>query len=414
MVVLKPALWRTCVSLGFLVAAATPVFAQGELPEPPGKQSLAPTLEELSPTAGQPPAALLWGTSTALLDDVVLIGAPGYGADVPSIASEVGRVALFTRNVSGVWVRSGTLEPHTRVAGDHFGSRVALGKRFALVASDRFMYVFERAAGQWHEVARLVPNSGEQFEGGLAVVGNELLIGALAGDAHGLVYVLVRRPDNTWHRVQTLRGPRAGSAGDVFGQSLQVAQGTLVVGAPGANDGRGVAFVYQQFGPVWVPYARLQAPASATGTPAFGSAVAVHGNRIAVGAPGANPFHDLSLCEFTVSGTAYVFVRHRWRWILQQKVAAEPCDDSFASAIALDDRFLAAGIRSPDRFEAGGARVFEQVNGVYQPKYFTDNVPVASPPALALDAGTLLLGIGRDPTDFDVGKVLAYDLSSVN
>ena len=70
----------------------------------------------------------------------------------------------------------------------------------------------------------------------------------------------------------------------------------MVVGAPFKNNWAGAAYVYTGSGTSWPQQAKLTAADTAQGD-AFGSAVALSGSTMVVGAPAKN----------TGTGAAYVF-----------------------------------------------------------------------------------------------------------
>lgn len=103
-----------------------------------------------------------------------------------------------------------------------------------------------------------------------------------------------------------------GASQDRFGVALDLDGDTLVVGASGHNTGSGAAYVFVRTGSSWGTPDKLRAP---DGGPwdAFGSAVAVEGDRIAVGAPGEEVGSELT-------GAVYVFARSEGSWIFEEKL----------------------------------------------------------------------------------------------
>ena len=96
-----------------------------------------------------------------------------------------------------------------------------------------------------------------------------------------------------------------GAAGDWFGNQVSVSGNTLIVGAPGDNDNgenSGAVYVFARSGQDWLYSAKLTAPDGAAGD-WFGISVSVSDGTIVVGASldaddrGEN------------SGVAYVFAR---------------------------------------------------------------------------------------------------------
>lgn len=111
-----------------------------------------------------------------------------------------------------------------------------------------------------------------------------------------------------WGQVMELGGTDT-VAGDQFGQAVAIDGDFMVVGAPGADiptaPNAGAAYVFRRDAGnrnSWTQFAKLVPPAFNTGGgDAFGSAVAIQGNTLFVGAPLAN------LTGAARSGRAFVF-----------------------------------------------------------------------------------------------------------
>lgn len=156
---------------------------------------------------------------------------------------------------------------------------------------------------------------------------------------------------------QYLTASNAG-ASDNFGTSLSVAADTLVVGAPGedsnargvdaagTNDAAlsaGAAYVFTHGDEGWTQQAYLKADNTAAGA-AFGTAVAIFENTIAVGAPAeASGATDSTTAAY--SGAVYLFTRKRGKWsqLARLKASNAGAGDRFGSALALSDDTLVVG-----------------------------------------------------------------------
>ena len=95
-----------------------------------------------------------------------------------------------------------------------------------------------------------------------------------------------------------------GAAADRFGRSVSIDGATIVLGAPGDDGGRGSVYVFQRSGDSWTNTAKLTASDGAPGD-GLGSSVAISGDTIVAGAPGAaigaNLFQG-SLYTFAATG----------------------------------------------------------------------------------------------------------------
>lgn len=233
------------------------------------------------------------------------------------------------------------------------GDRLAYG--FGSSAGAGRVHVYRRSAGVWQQQAVLFavePTGNDGFGSALAFNGDQLLVGAPGEDlpgtaAAGAVYVyqvgvaapvFVQRIDSFVVRDQ---------AG--FGQRLVTEGGRLLVGAPGeqlvANGNAGAAYLYQRApGGDWQFEQRFVAP-DFQADAYFGSALALSGASLAIGAPG----QDVVFGQFPFlrAGRAYVYRQGPGTWTLIDLLALPFADidndDRFAEALALGQDWLLVG-----------------------------------------------------------------------
>ena len=230
---------------------------------------------------------------------------------------------------------------------DHFGSALAVsgatavvGARLASVGSNDGQgaaYVFTYAGGAWSEQAKLTaPDgaAGDEFGAAVAIDGDTVLAGApfagVGGNAkQGAVYVY-SYSGGGWSESQKIT-VSGGGANDWFGTALALDGDTVLVGAPFANK----AYFFTDQGGTW------QQGASITDSSAseFGVAVALDGATAVVGAP-ATPV-DGALSE----GEAYVFGESGGTWSEAQSLTASDgaANDAFGNALALGGTTLLIG-----------------------------------------------------------------------
>jgi len=251
-----------------------------------------------------------------------------------------------------------TLLPTDPQAEAWFGMSVAISGDTAVVGSPQAngvvnlsgaAYVFVRQDGAWNQQAKLVPPDGvgSQFGGAVAIDGDTIVVGARLADAGGAVYVYVRDGVNWVQQGPPLRADDA-AADDWFGSSVAIDGDTIVVGAvfeedDAANSGRGAAYVFVRSGETWSQQAKLTAGDGAGGDQ-FGSAVAISGERVIVGAPFAT-------AGASQSGAAYVFVRSGTTWSPQGKIQVDEVRAALGTSVSLDGDFAAVG--APNHDEAG-------------------------------------------------------------
>jgi hypothetical protein len=332
-------------------------------------QYVTPSSEEIGNEF--PGNELLFGWDVAVRGDTALFSMPDYGGENNFELDGFGRVAVFSRNASGAWGRTATVEANDRAPGDNFGLQVALADRVALIGANSGVYVFRRASvdGPWVQAQKITPQVGEVF-GALALGNGVAFIQVNALGQAGSVRVLIADRTGRFVRTQRLTAPD-GAAGNGFGDELAIEKDTLVVGAAADRERRGAAYVFTHLGPVWFPLQKLIAINGEAGD-LFGASVAIGDGVIAVGAPDADPSAEgANLCFIPPSGRAYVFTRRFLLWSQSQDVErvahSEPCVTSFASDIAVNKRWLVTGSPSFYPWNADGGTLFERTGGVFRP-----------------------------------------------
>ena len=133
-----------------------------------------------------------------------------------------------------------------------------------------------------------LPASG--FAASIALVGDDVLVSRNGAEIRlptypqaGALYVFRRDGDGAWAVAATLR-PAAGDVGDQFGTDVAWAGERLLVGAPGAMETRGRAYLFERREGTWVESATFDP--SADPRAGVGSAVAVTADAAFIGAPG--------------------------------------------------------------------------------------------------------------------------------
>ena len=258
-------------------------------------------------TASDGAATDLFGQSVAIDGDTVIVGASQ--ADVGGNANQ-GAVYIF-RNTSGNTFSVGTkITASGGAAGDQFGYSVAThgSDRVLIGAPQRntargSAYLYGNSGGTWSLLGLLnapAPQAGELFGSAVALsdLGTTdcLWVGApgttSAGIASGSVQFYYYSIAGGF-TVANLVIPASATAGEGFGSALAAHDGWCAVGSPNATVAgvttAGCARLYRiglnttvsQVG------ARFVNSAPATGVQ-LGSAVALHGERMLVGIPGAD------------------------------------------------------------------------------------------------------------------------------
>lgn len=172
-----------------------------------------------------------------------------------------------------------------------------------------------------------------------------------AGADTGAVYVFRPGADGEWREERKLTAPDAMPQAR-FGSALALAGSTLAVGAP-ADSGRGslAGAVYLFNTESWE--IRKLVPRRLAPFDGFGTSVALDGDVLVVGAP----FHDGARGN---QGAAWVFQRRGSDWVESEILTApEPVGDAeFGSAVAVSDDWVAVGARRDTGSRPGSGAVW--------------------------------------------------------
>ena len=155
-----------------------------------------------------------------------------------------------------------------------------------------------------------------------------------------------------------------GKAGDAFGYAVAMDEDVAVVGAPGDDTNTGSAYIFMRVFEdervQWIQQEKLVSDDRDTAD-RFGSAVAIDGATIVVGASGENPEGTQN------AGAVYVFVRSGDRWDLQERlIADDPGEaDKFGHSVAVSGNTISVGAYHDDpRYDhhAGSVYTFTRSN----------------------------------------------------
>jgi hypothetical protein len=210
--------------------------------------------------------------------------------------------------------------------------------------------------------------ANEGFGNRVALSGNWAVFGQPnrnigAKEQQGAAYVY-QRSGTTWTLKQILTASD-GSAGAYFGTDLAISGATMVIGAYGYNGDNnrfdmGAAYVFALVGNTWVERQKLTA-SDGQANDNFGISVALSGQTILVGAPGA------FFTDTHTPGAAYVFIPSGTNWVQQQKLTALDGVPGgyFGGAVTISGNTLAASTSDNPwlGIEHGAVYLFTQSGG---------------------------------------------------
>jgi uncharacterized repeat protein (TIGR01451 family) len=238
----------------------------------------------------------------------VTVGAPGNDEK----GDNAGAAYLYAHDQGGInaWGQLVKLTADDGAAGDRFGSAVSLQQHTAVIGApgsdsgDRpgAVYVYDPTSlddpTDWSLTKKLVSPDGavgDRFGAAVVNSGNYIIVGAPGDDEKGTdagaIYIFERNLGgaNQWGLLHKRMAPD-GSAGDLFGTSINFSADRVIVGAPG-NDEKGndagAAYIFERnlgAADQWNARPKIMAPDGAAGDQ-FGRAVGIGGNIASIGAP---------------------------------------------------------------------------------------------------------------------------------
>ena len=313
------------------------------------------------------------GNAAAMSGDVAVVGAMfrnqgGLGAGV----------AYVWRFDGSNWVMQ-KLEAPDRAAYNLFGSSVAISNDLIIVGAPNYVsgpgsaYIFRYSGGIWVMEQKIVALDGanlDKFGSGVGISGNVAIVGAKADDTtstdSGSAYVF-RYNGASWVQEQKLAPSQAISPHE-FGAAVAVSGNTVVVGS--AQEIKevgciiscgyfGATYVYRFDGSNWVQEARLT-QADRSENDFFGNAVAVDGDIVLVGS-----YKDSDAGLGAFAGAAYIFRKSGSNWIQEAKLITQDVgyQSNFGSSVSLADGLAVVGAfwdTNEGGTNAGSAYVFAE------------------------------------------------------
>ena len=332
--------------LGLLLATGgLPLLSATSVQAAPDPPALA-AVQQAELTASDAVQNDGFGDTVALSGDTALVGCPG---ETVSGYTDAGAAYVYTRSGTN-WTQQAELDDPQPAVGEQFGDSVALDGDTALVGEyfktingqieAGAVYVYTRTGETWAYQAELSSGvAGDYFGSGMALDGDTALVGATL---RGYIYV---RSGTTWTQQAELSDPDP--AAGAFGySSVALSGGTAVIGAPAANGNgwyeAGAAYVFVRSGTTWTQQVELTA-SDAVEQDGFGNSVAIDGDTALVGCSN----------KTFGAGAAYVYTRSGTNWTQQAELDDpnpfywEPSGesgDSFGNSVALSGDTALIGV----------------------------------------------------------------------
>jgi len=311
---------------------------------PLSAQARSPDLESIWTAAG-------FGAAIAIGDSEIFVGRTGGGV-AGAIYPSPGSIYVFERSDDG-WEFAYVITGADVEIGDEFGAALAVDGNRLLVGSPGRgdgvggAYIFERGDdGEWAQTVEFVPPADREIRGAgasVALSGDAVYLGAPSEVGPGAV--LRFDADGSLATVLSALSP---SDADRFGASLSLSGDLLFVGAPGTAGNLGAAYVFDIGSPtVASPHVALGV--EGRGGDAFGTSLAASGTSVLVGAPGADEG----------AGAALLFTRSDdGEWDTTARLSfPEAGPAGYGSAVAFDSRSAWVGASGVSQ-GAGSTQVF--------------------------------------------------------
>ncbi|GIW44038.1 MAG: hypothetical protein KatS3mg077_1320 [Candidatus Binatia bacterium] len=338
-------------------------------------------------TASDSTAGDNFGLSVAIGGETIVVGTPSQASGTRSF---VGAVYVFTKPITG-WTSTSSFNAKLIASdgaeSDSLGTAVAISGDTVVAGAPlrNRAYVFQKPLVGWgngavmFEVAKLQASDasgGDHFGSAVAVDGDTVVVGAPQDDLVftdvGSAYVFTK-PLGGWSGSLTETAKLTPGASPppfiTFGSAVAVSGDTVVVGAPlkkrGVDLNVGAAFLYVKPTSGWTSTSTFDAELTAADGAAsdvFGSSVAVEGNTVVVGAWGAD------LGSVQDAGAAYVFFKPAAGWTttsafdVKLTAADAAQSDRFGRAVSIRGTLVVAGAPNANidsDSDRGAAYVFE-------------------------------------------------------
>ena len=306
----------------------------------------------------------------------------------------------------------GRLSAADAAEGDQLGGAIAMDGSWMAIGADLdddrgddagAVYMFERDGAAWVERQKLTASDGDMQDGfgtAVALDGTTLVVGApnAGAPAAGAAYVFTL-DGATWSEATRIAGQ---AVDDLFGRAVALRGERLGVGAPGAGVGTGEVRMYRGSGATWDPDGGAFIPSDAA--EGFGSALAMSDDTVAIGSP-------LDDDAGTASGAVFRLVLDGEAWMSSAKVTASDAgaNHQFGTSVALAGARLVVG--APYRSETGAVYVYDGTSGEVILTRADEAANDAFGRAVASDGAFIAVGVpGDDEGGTSAGSVSLFAL----
>jgi hypothetical protein len=304
-------------------------------------------------------------------------------SDLPAEAQQAISAAL-ARDLPGV--QDSTLTASDGANDDNFGISVAIdgntvvvGAQFVTIngnAEQGAVYVFVKPPRGWAnmtQTAELTASDGQSYDSlgcSVGISGSTVVSGACnatvnGNQAQGASYIFVEPAGGWTNMTQTAKLTASdGVAAAYFGTAVAIDGNTIAMGAPQYTDnppGVGASYVFVEPNGGWTNMTQTAelTPSDGGDYDYFGYAVSISSNTVIIGG---------GRCGSGCPGTAYVYVEPLNGWADMTETAqltqSDPSgDDVFGGSVSISGNAAAVGAQNHGREGAGAVYVFVEPAG---------------------------------------------------
>ena len=358
-----------------------------------------------------------FGASVAIDNQTIYVSSAPVGwprGDEPASS-----VYIYKKYEEGLWGEETVINASDGMTGNNFGRSIYVDDSLLVIGAPGVgrAYIFEQdEQGNWKETATLTPSSlmeEAMFAGANNYAGYRSKAIAKAGDrivvtsystklSNGVAHVFKQETDGAWIEESILQ-PNDENSTSGFGWSVAASEGFIFIGAWRTENEQGTvqAFSLNPENEQWEE-APLVVPLSVSTRSAFGYALATHGNRLFVGAPG---FEDAG------SVFMYDFNSPLNRWMLSGQLFSSDRDGTpqgFGGSLDASEKGVIAGGR-----QGGPAHIFEfdtELDTWTSQRVLTpsdDRTSMGFGFGVAIGDGVAVVGSPR--ADFEEGVATVYE-----
>ena len=203
----------------------------------------------------------------------------------------------------------------------------------------------------------------DNFSTSVSISGNYAIVGAPGndddGDRSGSAYIFAL-DGGIWAQQAKLIA-KDGEGGDFYGRSVSIDGDWAIVSSHHDDVWSGSAYIYQRDGNLWKEQGKINAR-DGDSNDSFGFSVDISGDTAIAGMPQDNDKGE-------DSGSVYVYVRVKDKWVEQQKFTPRDVDagDIFGSAVSIDGDYAIIGSLWDDDKgnRSGSAYIYKRIRTVW-------------------------------------------------